>query len=171
MPQDESLRPTLAEVAEDILLVRIQLVVLVPGTLRTTETDTLLTLARQGLLRPLRDELPLDLRRYPESECEDLALDVVPQTEIVLYRPQFRLRTHRDIEDLHDLKEGAAKARDFGTDNHVTGLQAAQQLAELALPVGLRPADGLRHPAVDNEVILCSKLLDFENLVLDGGFR
>ena len=86
---------------------------------RTPQDNALRTLAGERLLRPLRNEIALDLRRETECKRQNLRLNVFAKAIVVLDRPDLALLRHAEVEDLHDHEEVASEAREFRADNEV----------------------------------------------------
>ena len=68
------------------------------------------------------------LSRQSEGKGEHFALDVVAEAIAVFDGPHTTLLGHADVEDLHDHKQVAAKARQLTTDNDVSFMDLASAL-------------------------------------------
>src|SRR3954463_4513368 len=81
--RDELLRRAVRQQALDLRPKGIQLALArSPGP---AELQSLGLPEAQGFLRPLRDQVPLDLRRYRERQRDDLALDALVELPVALH--------------------------------------------------------------------------------------
>lgn len=78
---------------------------------RSSQHRTFRLLPCQGFLGSLTDKVALYLSRQSEGKGEHFALDVVAKAIAVFDGPHTTLLGHADVEDLHDHKQVAAKAR------------------------------------------------------------
>lgn len=78
---------------------------------RSSQHHTFRLLPCQGFLGSLTDKVALYLSRQSEGKGEHLAPDVVAEAIAVFDGPHTTLLGHADVEDLHDHKQVAAKAR------------------------------------------------------------
>ena len=76
-----------------------------------TQHHSLRLFSCQGFFGALRDKVALYLGRQSEGEGEHLALNVVAKSIAVFDGPHTTLLGHADVENLHDHKQVAAKAR------------------------------------------------------------
>ncbi len=63
----------------------------------------------QGFACPLADEVPLYLRREPESKRQHFALYIIPQAVAVFDRPYLTSATHAVAQYLHDHVQTSAQ--------------------------------------------------------------
>lgn len=139
---------------------------LVLAPFHSAKFNSLRLLPCQSLFGALADKVALYFCRQSEGKGEDLALDVIAQTVVVLDGPYAALFRHADVENLHNHKEVAAETREFSADDEVVLLYFAEQLAKLPLGVCLGAADGFLYPTVNHEILSLAEVVDFETLVL-----
>ena len=154
----------------DVALIATQLVLFIVAPWYASKLGTFGFLPGQRLLRPLTDEISFNLGRQTECKCQDLALDVFAKTVVILDSPDSALFRHADVENLHNHKQIASQARQFGANNEVIPMDAVQQLPKFPLIVILCPADCLLNPPLNGHSVPVAEVVDFEPLVLDSLF-
>lgn len=124
----------------------------------------------KGLPGTLTYQISLYFSGKSESECQDLALDIVPETVAVLDCPYTALLGHAEIQYLHNHEQAAAKPRKFCTDDHVVLLYAFEEFSKFPLGVTFCAADGFLNPAVNLKMLPDAEFRDFKTLVLNRLF-
>ena len=116
----------------------------------------------------MADEVALNLCREAESKSQHLALDVLSQPIIVFDGPDSAFLCHTDIQDLHNHKQIAPKAREFGTNDKIILSYSIKEFPEFAFVVVLGAADSFFYPPVDFHGFLGAEVVDFKSLILDS---
>lgn len=142
--------------------------VLAQGALGTAKGDTLTAAEVQRLPRPLGDHLTLDLGGKGKGEGEDLGLEIITEVKAVLDGVDADTLAHAKGEDGHDHKQAAAKAGNLGTEDGVSRLDMAEQLAQLAFVRGLGAGDGFLDPAVYVKPVHFTVIEDDMTLIFQG---
>ena len=168
LPGKRSLRAPRLQLPADVRPLACELVPLRLLSLHSPEPLALLPRPRKPQLRPLREQLPLDLRTKPESERQHLALDVVAQLVAFLDGNNTHMLLKEKLEHIEDHYHGAPQPGELCNYYHVILLDRGKQPAQLALLRLLCAGYGLGHPLYIVKPALPAVSPDGHLLILDG---
>ena len=156
------------EEGADVGFVAVELEAGVAATAGAAQGDSGGAEAGQGFAGALADEVALDLGRQAKGEGQDLALDVIAQPIALADGPDAAAFGHAQAKDFHDHEEAAAQAGELGAEDDVTGANALEECAQLALAVSLCATDGFLNPSVDGKLMRRTKANNLKPLIFNG---
>ena len=150
------------------LMVKFELFGNIDRAFRTSEPDSFRSFAGESLLGPLAYQVALDFSGKSESESQNLAGNVIPESVIVLDCPHSASFCHTDVKDFHNHKETPAEPGKFRTDDEVAASGAFEKIAEPPFAVGFGAADGFLNPAVNDNAVAPAELENLKPLILNS---